>query len=273
MMLMSGMCDSSRRFAPAFALCLTFTGCGVGYIEGTVVDVAGEALPGVAVQVEGTPHQGLSNALGRYTVKYEPGQLSLYFSKTGYTPGMLVLDVNEMRSVEATPVLLWRLPEGKGVYFYENHRYRRTDFVNPAPFKSKLDGSIIYGTPRWPRESTTDPEPLIICYKMPIYGGKLCQMTLMEVQPTSEQATAQEVSAWAVGKEIPIAMEPIDAPEGLLVQIRMNTPLEMGAYAVHWGALNGDQSQDERMFFFNVVEPIEPLPAASEKAAPAEPKT
>ena len=261
--------SSSTRYALLFAVVLALCGCDAGTIRGSIVDVKGEALPGVAVQVQNTDYQGLSNALGEYRVKYVPGELSLYFSKTGYTPGMLLLNVAELRQVQATPVMLWPLPEGKGVYEYQNHRYRRTDFIEPQQLKTLLDGQVIYGTTRWPRIETTEHEPLLICYKMPVYGGKLYQMNQIDVQPLYGQTGS--VSAWVKSGEIPIVMEPIDAPEGLLTRIRLSQPLETGSYAVHWGALDGDVTLREvRMFFFSVVDALS-APPVQEKAPAAEP--
>ena len=245
--------------------CLCFSGCGAGFIEGTVNDVNGETLPGVAVQVRGTPYEALSDAHGRYRVKYQPGELSLYFAKTGYTPGMLVLTINSMRNVEATPVVLWRLPDGGGVYLYENHRYQRTDFIPVSEFRA-LDQTMIYGTTRWPKVETTNHEPLILCHKMPIYGCKLYQMNLTEVHPTSGDTGENTISAWVPQKEIPSVTEPIDAPEGLLVRIRPAQPLEIGSYAAHWGALDGVSAENEpRMFFFSVVETIARPPDSGEE--------
>jgi len=245
---------------------LCFSGCGSGFIEGTVQDVTGETLPGVAVQVRGTSHQALSDAHGRYRVKYQPGELSLYFAKTGYAPGMLVLTVNSMRNVEATPVVLWRLPEGGGVYLYEDHRYRRTDFVTPSEFRSLDQPTQIFGTTRWPKVETTNHEPLILCHKMPIYGCKLYLMSLAEVRPRTGDTGDNTISAWVPEQEIPIVTEPIDAPEGLLVRIRPVQPLETGSYAAHWGALDGVHAEgEERMFFFSVVEAFTAPPVTGEE--------
>jgi len=252
------------------ACCVLVAGCGTGFIEGTVLDVTGQTLPGVAVEVRGTPYEGLSDAHGRYRVKYQPGELQLYFAKTGYTPGMLVLSVDSMRSVEATSVVLWRLPEGGGVYLYENHRYRRTDFIPPSPFKSMTaEDGIVYGTTRWPKLETTDHDPLILCHKKPSYGCKLYQMNLAELHPPSDDSGDTMVSAWIPGEDIPIVTEPIDAPEGLLVRIRPMHPLETGSYAVHWGALDGVPIDNEQnMFFFSIVDTN--TPQASEDETPAE---
>lgn len=269
---MNGRTTLAIGFSVAF---LVFaSGCGTGFIEGTVVDITGETLPGVAVEVRGMPYEGLSDAHGRYRVKYQPGDLELYFAKTGYTPGMLVLSVNEMRSVEATPVVLWRLPDGGGVYLYEAHRYRRTDFIPPAEFRSidnSAETSSIFGTTRWPTVETTDREPLILCFKMPVYGCKLYQMNLVETRPIADDTGSTTVSAWVPGEDIPIVTEPIDAPEGLLVRIRPMNPLEIGSYAAHWGALDGSPVENEiRMFFFSVVDEITPPSEPLAGAAPAE---
>jgi hypothetical protein len=269
------MNSRSKSFSWIASCCILLAGCGTGFIEGTVLDVTGQTLPGVAVEVRGTPYEGLSDAHGRYSVKYQPGELQLYFAKTGYTPGMLVLTVNSMRNVEATSVVLWRLPEGGGVYLYEDHRYRRTDFIPPSPFKSmSAEGGVVYGTTRWPKLETTDRDPLILCHKMPPYGCKLYQMNLAELHPPSDDTGNTTVSAWIPGENIPIVTEPIDAPEGLLVRIRPMRPLETGSYAAHWGALDGvPVDNEQRMFFFNIVDTITPQAGEDETPAESSPET
>jgi hypothetical protein len=96
-------------------------------------------------------------------------------------------------------------------------------------------------------------------------------MNLAELHPPSDDAGNTTVSAWIPGDGIPVVTEPIDAPEGLLVRIRPTRPLETGNYAAHWGALDGAPVDNEqRMFFFSIVDTITPPAELTEEVPPAE---
>jgi hypothetical protein len=235
--------------------------CHVAVIEGTVVDIKGETLPGVAVRVDGKEATIVTDIHGRYRVPYEPGAITLSFMKTGYTPGRLELDVGNYRTVEAATVSLWPVPQSSGVFLFENSRYRDVMRLQPERWDTMSQGSV-YGTERWADVETPSDDPLILCYRMPRNGMKLYQLDLTEVTPKYEQATSDTIEIWAPTRAIPVSPVPIDEVDGLLVKVGLPAPLEPGSYAVHWGALDGDNTYDEsRMFLFHVAEqyPMQPL--------------
>jgi hypothetical protein len=88
-----------------------------------VVDPQGIALPGVSISVRGTDSQAISDVNGQYRLRARPGYLQLDFIKTGYTPATLQLQVDEARGVHAAQVVMWPLPDNKGVFLYESYRY------------------------------------------------------------------------------------------------------------------------------------------------------
>ena len=47
----------------------------------------------------------------------------------------------------------------------------------------------------------------------------------------------------------------LDEPEKLLVELKATAPLEPGVYAIHWGALEGYDSIDPRIFMFALKAP------------------
>ena len=59
--------------------------------------------------------------------------------------------------------------------------------------------------------------------------------------------------------EQPIEMysKVLDVPEKLLVELRAAAPLSPGVYAIHWGALEGYDSIDPRIFMFELREAAE----------------
>ncbi|MBN2308406.1 MAG: carboxypeptidase regulatory-like domain-containing protein [Candidatus Hydrogenedentes bacterium] len=244
---------------------LVLAGCGATRIEGRVVDVKGDALPGVAVSVEGSSYQALTNGLGEYRIKFRPGRVVLHFAKTGYTPGILEAQLEAYRPVLATPVELWPLPGNAGVHIFENYRYRATKPVQPDAFVL-ANGEVVFGTQKWPELETADQEPVIICHNMPRYGVKLTRLDLAEVILEEAVAGSDTVTVWKPSRAVPVSVVPIDEPDALLLHVRFTGPLEPGTYALHWGALEGQARPEGRIFLFSVGRgPI--APAGQDDAA------
>lgn len=273
-------------------LLVALAGCERSEIKGRVLDVQGETLPGVAVQVEGTEYQALTNALGEYEIVYRPGPLALNFIKSGFTPGRLELKIDQVKAVDAADVSLWRLPEGWGVYLVENAQYSRVSPTEPDAVATVAD-SVVYGVRKEPPVSTTNASPMIVCYKLPRNEVRFCRMAPVEIEARPpdvkgavDKSKGQKVKLWTVQEKLPVTVSRIDEPEGLLLQLQYTGPLAPGCYAVHWGALEGHTELDKRIFYFSVVDPNAPPPPAPEpedktkkkpaadaakKTAPAEP--
>jgi hypothetical protein len=238
---------------------LLASGCSPAAIEGQVLDVREEPLPGVAVTVDGTHNQSLTNALGRYTIAFAPGKVLLRFMKTGYTPGLLELTVNEARHVEATPVVLWHLPERAGVYLYEHHRYRDTYPLEPETFQTHNLGEV-HGTTKWIDVETSNPRPEIVLYfpnrsirdKIRLY-----LLALVDILPVKAGSPkTQEI--WAPHETVSAVAAPIDRPDEMLLRLHFDAELSPGVYAVDLGALEGDTTIERRMFMFSVTDPPPP---------------
>lgn len=249
-----------KRIVVAGVCLIVLAACNRSLISGKVVNIKGEALPGVAVHVEGTRFQALTDGLGQYRIPYTPGKVVLHFMKTGYTPGTLEIAADSPRQIEAQAVSLWELPLDKGVYLYENFRYREATKVMPEPFVTKGNHTV-YATRRWPEIETTANAPLILCYKMPDWDVRFCRMDLTELQTHLPGGGLEEAQVLAQTKTIPARLLAIDQPEGLLHQLELSGPLEPGTYAVHWGALDGASDRDARIFMFSVVDYTLTLPA------------
>lgn len=262
-----------KRILLAGVCLVALAACNRGTISGKVANIQGEALPGVAVQVEGTNYQALTDALGEYRVPYVPGNIVLHFMKTGYTPGTLEISSDARRTIEAQTVSLWELPLDKGVYLYENFRYQETTKVVPEEFLS-ADGTKVYATRRWPEVETTATAPLILCYKMSDWNVRFCRMQLTELNDPLPGGGFEEAQVLARSKTIPARLLAIDEPEGLLRQLELPGTLEPGTYAVHWGALDGASDSDPRIFMFTIADYELTLPPEDDgqdsEAKPAE---
>jgi len=244
-------------------------GCDSAVIQGVVLDARGETLPGVSVRTVGTPHEALTNGRGEYRVRFVPQEeFHVQFFKTGYTTGDLrIQSVTEARSVKANPISLISLPEGAGVYLSDNRfsHYERTTFDTPKQLERQSDKSIVFGSLRVPVE-TKDLRPFIVIYRgftIPRCCPKLNALEEAEVKVGAKEG----VKAWVRAGEIPIEVNEVDVGQGQLLSALPLAELPYGAYAVHWGGLDGDLTADEsRMFAFKIVEEFTPTEVPEEPA-------
>ena len=137
---------------------------------------------------------------------------------------------------------------------------------------SPTDNRIVYGTRHQIQLAITEPEPMLIAHKMqPAYDAQFCRMHLIEVtlqEPGGEPYTREVLTK---DEPLPIDVAPVDPPEKrLLYGCSRSEPLVPGAYAIHWGALDGYRTADPRMFLFRIVAPEaegDATPESPEEAA------
>lgn len=245
----------------SLACCLC--GCDRTSISGTVTDVQGVPLPGVAIIAEGAEGQTLTDSLGRYTLSAPLGVSGIRMVKDGYTSGFLALETTSNRSVAARVIALWKLPHGAGVYLVENYQFRSMTECDPKPFATEA-GPLYAIRLVAPSEKTTELKPLMMGHKVPPYD-----MRLARLRPVKVTGPEGGFEVWTVETAIPVEAVPVDEPERYLVELRIVDPLKPGTYAMHWGALDGRKSAEPRAFVFTVEDPNQPVqaPAPTEKQA------
>ena len=229
---------------------LIVSGCFRPGIRGVVTDLRGEPLPGVVVQVSGTDRQALTNARGQYRLVSNAGDVTLEFSKSGYAPARLEAQGIARRSRRDLETQLWKLPVNEGVYLLEADRYVPMSWVIPGLF-FMADGTVAYGTRSTPQPSTTSTEPMNLCFHTPRYDARLTRLVQAEATQPASKTGAFEV--WTAGGTVDADLVPVDKPAGMLRRLRIDRKLEPGAYAIHWGSLEGYATLDSRMFMFEVV--------------------
>ena len=266
---------ASRRYTPILIACLILAGCDSAVIEGKVFDARGETLPGVSVLTVDTPYETLTNGRGEYRVLFVPRQeFHVKFFKTGYTTGDLrIQNVVEARSVRANPISLISLPEGPGVYLSDDRfsAYVRTTIDDkPTNLTRKAENSTVFGTYRQPVE-TLARKPFIVIYRgftIPRYGIKLNRLEEVEVKPPADVSGKEGLKAWVRSGEVPIDVREVDPGQGQLLRIAFSGELDFGAYAVHWGALDGAlASEERRIFCFRIIEQMTPVDDFAKPAA------
>ncbi len=235
----------------------------MSFIEGQVLDIQGEPLPGVAVRVEENEKVAVTNALGAYRLASgaQPGDdCLLQFYKTGYTSGRLQLTVQGKMRTPAAPVELWPLPASRGVYLYEDYKYNAATPIEREEYRSKGRGTV-YGINRSGDCATENTEPLIICYKMPKYDVRLSKLQSNDVTLWKKDQEIGAFKLWTEQGTVPFERVQIDAIDELLMAIKIRRPLDEGVYAVHWGVLAGQSASEQRLHCFSVEVPDEEMPA------------
>lgn len=239
-----------------------------GLPKPAVVDIAGEALPGVSVSVYGADREAVSDATGQYRLNSPQGFHQIDFEKTGYAPARVVLDGVASGGVDMPQAVLWPLPDSQGVYAFENGRYRSLTRVEPHRYLSGETTSV-FGSKKG-AESFIDPKkmPMLVVYRLAVYDLQLSRLTQVELTPSEAGATAQgyKVPVWVTEARVPMHTRPVDAPAGLLLELEADAPLTPGDYAIHWGAYDGFATTDARAYLFRIV-PEAPEPGTEEAAA------
>src|SRR5690606_6970830 len=90
--------------------------------------------------------QGLTDARGRYRLTANRSQSTarLVFSKSGYAPAQVEVEMRKRLLNAAPDAVLWPLPLNPGVYTMEGHKYIAADWVLPKQYYLK-DGTSAFG--------------------------------------------------------------------------------------------------------------------------------
>jgi hypothetical protein len=273
---------------PLLALCLAGCPNGVslrgdlldaaGNTKPSVVDISGEGLPGVAVVVYGSEAQALTDARGQYRLNAPRGFQQVDFAKTGYTPARVMIEAGDAGSVDMPQAVMWPLPDAQGIYAFENNRYRSLTRVEPKRFLAGETQSIFAS--KKGAETFIDGKklPMLVVFRLPSYDLQLVRLRQAEVTPSEAGASAEgyKVPVWVAEGRLPMHTQPVDSPEGLLVQLVPDATLDAGDYAIHWGAYDGFNTTDARAYLFRILPeappPGEAPPAEEAPAEEAKPK-
>jgi hypothetical protein len=124
-----------------------FTGCKKAEVAGNVLDNFGRPLPGATVTVDKTTFTTTTDSNGSYSVGYVPGKVLVTISKPGYLSQNLDLDIATETSYPAQALTLYKLPAGRGIFFYGASDYtplalgQVSDYTPPGVYS--MSGSYI----------------------------------------------------------------------------------------------------------------------------------
>lgn len=231
-------------------IALALSGCTPGKLTGIVRNIEGETLPGVSIHIDGADATALSNARGEYELSVKPGQYELTFAKTGYTVSSLKVQKNEDGDTPVPDVRLWNLPPQKSVYLYHDTHYTETTRIIPQRFYM-TDGTIDYGTQRAPEAQTPFGEPQLLFFRTPRYDARLARLQPETAQLHNDDSQTFEV--WTAAGSVGIELDLVEPADPTLMKMNIEAPLQPGRYAVHWGALDGYDTIDPRIYLFEVL--------------------
>ncbi|MBI2431315.1 MAG: carboxypeptidase regulatory-like domain-containing protein [Candidatus Hydrogenedentes bacterium] len=269
-----------KYFATALLLLLAPACNRSVVIQGTVTDIQGEELPGVAITITGAPYETLSNVLGKYTLRCAPGNIEMIFLKSGFTPGVLRVEAQQRDALAVKEMVLWPLPPRPGVYAFKNFRYEETTRIEPKRYKVKSGGQV-FATKKAPDLLIGEAQPQLIAYKLPPFDAQIYRLEQVPARQPEATGETYPETVWAPVESVPVLSTPIDEPERLLLELQVSRPLESGAYAVHWGALDGYRmsgaegyrANESLIYLFRVVDPEEEAKIRAEAQAEAEAET
>lgn len=109
-----------------YAFCtILLTSCGQSdHITGTVKDVFGDPIEGVQVSVENTGFGAKTAANGTYDLDYAPGKIVVGYSKEGFEPASLAVEIHQKVKFPAKEITLYPLPQTKGIFWIDKTKKR-----------------------------------------------------------------------------------------------------------------------------------------------------
>ena len=262
-----------RACATVLAM-IALAACERAIVEGRALNPQGEALPGVIVRLSDTGRQDLTEARGRYRLTADGSRstVRLLLSKSGYAPTQLEVELRGRMLISAPDAVLWPLPLNPGVYTMDGRKYIPADWVLPRQYYLE-DGSSAFGAelPETLRAHADGQALSIVCFRTPRYNARLSR--LASANATIPGGGSEPIEVWVESGTVGAGLRPIDQPEAHLLSVMVDRALEPGIYAVHWGAMEGYTTLDNRVYVFEVVAPPEPTEETDPEQAPAEGET
>lgn len=226
-------------------------------VYGIVTNPEGETLPGVSVRLTNNSEvSAITNVLGEYRLNTKPGRHSIQYAKSGYTLVNTDLVLEKTSSRLLPKIKMWNLPPGNSVFFYNKTLYTPTTWLKPKRY-FMADNGPSFGTTRDPDLLTDESMPFIVCYRMPRYDARLTRLQQRKAQLPQDET--QTFDVWVPSGTISVNLDPVVPSDPSLLKVKLYEHLEPGRYALHWGALDGYTTIDDRMYMFEILEKPNPL--------------
>ncbi len=252
------------------AICVLFlSSCDIVLfrIEGQVVDLNGEPLPGVCVTPQQTSDYAITDAMGKFYFTLRKPVTKLKFLKSDYLPVEIEIPHFKNNRVDVGRITLTLKPFSAGVYYYDNSlgRYVMLSFSQAKRIKLD-DNSLLFPSLELNEIVQVRVSPLILyIYRMPYYDIKMYRLKVVDIRASRvggdksgykskvEAGKAEGTQVLIPDKPIIVHTRFISSIDNSLFILEPLDNLDEGYYCVNWGAFETPFPKIVDNYLFRVV--------------------
>lgn len=235
-------------------------------IEGQVVDLNGEPLPGVCVTSQQTSDYAITDAMGKFYFTLRKPVTKLKFLKSDYLPVEIEIPHFKNNRVDVGRITLTLKPFLTGVYYYDKSLRRYVMLSFSQAKRLKLDDNNLFPSLELNDIVQVKVSPLILyIYRMPYYDIKMYRLKLVDVRASGiDGDKSGDKSKVEAGKAENTQVLVPDRP--VIVHTRFLSPidnslfilepldnLDEGYYCINWGAFETPYPKIVDNYLFRVV--------------------
>lgn len=254
-------------------LCIFFVSCeGVYTVQGKVIAINGEPLPGVCVSSPETFRHVITNTKGNFIFRISKPISKLEFIKSDYLPYTVSLHLIDKKNIVLPDIFLTPKPFNPGVYFLNKEKNNYTPLVKGKIGRTEVEGKNSVPSVKISEIITIkDPILPIYVFRLPQYDLTLYQMKEYistkdeekinkKVEKTEEQPAGHNGEE-KIGKKLWIPDRPIlthteflSEMDTTLFVLKPVNELKPGVYCVNWRAFEVPFPRINDCFLFSVEE-------------------
>ena len=180
-----------------FSLWIGLAGCGDSPLKGQVVNVTGQGIAGVNVQVADSTCATQSDTNGEYTLKCLPSAWTIQFSKEGFVPSQVVFDATKEGAGEIPSQKMIAVPPEQGLFIEKDGAYHSLPTGTLTRSMQKSVGQL----ERRYCLQTTEKVPMELPTTMDVYdhGSKPWRLFLLNEDRCAYTDTRSASGRWSVG--------------------------------------------------------------------------
>ncbi|MCX8065137.1 MAG: carboxypeptidase-like regulatory domain-containing protein [Candidatus Hydrogenedentes bacterium] len=228
-----------------FSLLLASCEMVIFRIEGEVVDINGEPLPGVCVSSSQTFDYAITDAKGKFYFTSLKPVSKIDLIKSDYLPIRIELTQMQNAKVNLGKITLVLKPFTQGVYYYDRLSKRYIMLSYSQVKRVKFEENIFLPSVARNEIVKVKVSPLTLyVYKMPHYDVKLYRMKLVDLKIDKsgegklKDKTEKEEQSQVFVPDEPVMVHTrfISMVDNTLFIIEPLRELEPGYYCINWGA-------------------------------------
>lgn len=213
-------------------------------IEGEVVDLNNEPLPGVCISSSQTSDYAITDAKGKFYFTTRKPITKIELIKSDYLPIQIELNQFQNNKINLGKVTLTLKPFIPGVYYFDEtlRKYIMLSYSQVKRVKFE-EGTFLPSVTLDNVVKISSSTPIFYVYRMPYYDIKLYKMRLREVKV--KESSDEKSKDRAEGKDLQFLVpeQPqivhtrfISTIDNSLFIIEPLKELEAGYYCINWGA-------------------------------------